>query len=386
MEIITGTQEELRKMINKAYKRIEKCTDKIQRYALIDYVSQLHDMMSVMTGSCEQLDQVRCLGSYKKQRKYYDYLDSLFDKLDENFIRYRNFHNDLFDDVLGIQEDVLTEFLGMEYSDGSTEISKEEFYQYFFEFLQTYGLEKRFDRFIENKRLFSRPLLEDDRFYGCCLHDPIQYDSSIFFCDFKYNLQYLLTMAHEFGHTYDLSKIKGQDAAMRNLRYSYSSAYGEVISMMFEKLFYDYLFDKKYRVEQVKDLALDHNIACNQNVLSMYMLTLLSNETIFEGPGDVAKTEILMQVAPYFEDPKEIEWFVEARNFDTWKDPAYAYGEFLSTILKENVKEEGLDSEIMRTFNKEKTKLFNPQFVVDNGFSVDSYQKIYRRDAKRLKK
>ena len=60
MEIITGTKEELRKMIDDAYLRLERCKNIIDRYAMADYISQLHDLISMVTGEEEGLDKKRC--------------------------------------------------------------------------------------------------------------------------------------------------------------------------------------------------------------------------------------------------------------------------------------------------------------------------------------
>lgn len=386
MEIITGTKEELRKIIDDAYLRLERCKNIIDRYAMADYISQLHDLMSMMSGEEEGLDQIRCFGRYRKQKKYYDYLDSLFDKLDENFCKYKSFHSEMFGEIIDIHDEGLDVFLGTKYSSGSVDMTKEEFYEYFFEFLKQYGLESRFDRFIEKRRIFNRSIEEGDRFAGCCLHDPIKKDSSIAFCGFQYNIPYLTALAHEFGHTYDLSKIKGDNLGYKNLIYSYQSPYGEVVAMLFEKLFYDYLFDKKYRLEQVKDLMIDNRFVNRQNVMAMYILTLLDDEQIFIGPGELPKEIILEQVRPYFENDDEINWFVGVRKFDTWKEQAYGYGEIISTIMKENVKEEGLNSELMRTFMSNRFNMFDPKFVLDNGFEPNNYQKVFQKDLARIKK
>ncbi len=386
MEIITGTEKDLRRIIDEAYLRLERCKDLVDRYAMADYISQLHDLMSMMTGEKESLDQIRCFGRYRKQKKYYDYIDGLFDKLDDNFCRYKRFHNELFGEIIDIHDEGLNEFWGSKYSSGSTEMSKEEFYEYFFDFLKHYGLESSFDKFIEKRRIFDRPVEENDRFFGCCIHDPIKKESIISFCGFQYNISYLTALAHEFGHVYDVGKIKGDNLGLKNLRYSYTSPYGEVISMMFEKLFYDYLFEKKYRLEQVKDLAIDSMFINRQNVMAMYLLTLLDDELIHVGPGDLPKDVILQQVKSFFANDDEIDWFVGVRKFDTWKEQAYGYGELMSTILKENVKEEGLNSDLMRTFMSNRFNVFSPDFVLDNGFNTNSYQKIYQKELSRVKK
>ena len=49
----------------------------------------------------------------------------------------------------------------------------------------------------------------------------------------------MLTLAHEFGHVYDLNSFSG-DAQDYN-RYVYMSFYHEIVSKLFEKLFIEYL-------------------------------------------------------------------------------------------------------------------------------------------------
>ena len=111
-----------------------------------------------------------------------------------------------------------------------------------------------------------------------------------------------------------------------------------------------------------------------------------SDEHIWQGPGELPKEVILEQVRSYFENDDEIDWFVGVRKFDTWKEQAYGYGEIISTIMKENVKEEGLNSELMRTFMSNRFNMFDPKFVLDNGFEPNNYQKVFQKDLARIKK
>ena len=386
MEIITGKKEDLSRMIVLAYRQLENCENLVDKYALADYINHLHENLNQLNGTDTRLDTRRCFGSLKKQKKYYDYIDSLFDKLDENFVKYKKFHSEFIGEIVDINNESLEDLVGLPYSNDSSDISKEEFYEMFFDFLKEYSLEDRFDKFISNKRIFNRPLFLENGYFGSVLHNPLSRESSIMFCGFEYNINYLMTLAHEFGHTYDLGEIIGEDSGVRNLKYSYFSPYGEVISSMFEKLFYDYLFKKKYRIEQLNDQAIDHMFFNKERMLLMYILTLLSDDVIWEGPGDVSKDIILSSILPYFDDFDQVKFIVENSSFDTWKDQAYAYGDVLSTVLKERVKEEGLDNELMRRFMSERINLFNPDFIVNNGFTADQYKKIYVKDVNRLKK
>ena len=205
-------------------------------------------------------------------------------------------------------------------------------------------------------------------------------------CDFEYTIPYLLTLGHEFGHTYDLNKLSRKELDTY-MRLSYSSIYGETISMMFEKLFYDFLFKKKYRLDDVKEIYTEFTFEGKNYALDTFILSLLDDKTIRELSFDtVSRNDILQQVKSSFTRLDELEDHLSDRRLDTWKTPLYAYGDYFSTILKDNVQNEGLDSKMMRKFFDIRTKDFSPLVLEDCGFDMDTYQKVYKKDISRLKK
>lgn len=386
MEIVTGKKEDLEKIISDVFYRIGVSKNVIERYVLVDYLRQLQNLMDAMNGQMQDDKSSECLGSVRKQKAYYNYIDALFSRFDKNFIKYRDFHSDLFADISNIQSNFLSKFVGSGYLSESYDMSEEEFYQYIFEFLKTYGLEKNFDKLINERRIFSRSLLEDGKFYGSCLHDPIRNESSIVLCDFRCELPYLFTVGHELGHTYDLKDFCRKNGARRYLEYSYTSCFGEVLSMTFERLFYDFMFEKNYYRDALNDLFLDYEFTCRENALAMCILTEFSDDVIWNEPDNVPKEELIRQAASAFTEPEEISWLILNRNFDTWQDSVYGYGSFMSTILKENIKNEGLNCLLMKRFLTIRGETFNPKLLEGEDFTVDNYSKIYKKDMLRVKK
>lgn len=386
MEIITGNEHDLKQLIEGAYRRLDCCKDNMERYVLIDYLEQLHDAENAIIDGNRELDEKRCFKSKSQKRKYMQYMDSLFNRLDEEFIRFKYYHRGHFDEMLYINDSELEDLVDEVFSDGYKNMSKEEFSQYFYEFLCEYKLESFFDKFIVGRKIFTRPFNETEKYAGVVLHDPMKKKSSIMLCDFEYTIPYLLTLGHEFGHTYDLNKLSRKELDTY-MRLSYSSIYGETISMMFEKLFYDFLFKKKYRLDDVKEIYTEFTFEGKNYALDTFILSLLDDKTIRELSFDtVSRNDILQQVKSSFTRLDELEDHLSDRRLDTWKTPLYAYGDYFSTILKDNVQNEGLDSKMMRKFFDIRTKDFSPLVLEDCGFDMDTYQKVYKKDISRLKK
>lgn len=386
MEIITGNEHDLKQLIEGAYKRLDQTRDNTERYVLIDYLYQLHEAYRAMTGTKSMLNERSAFRTNSQARKYTQYIDSLFGRLDDEFIKYKGYHREFFDAMLSINDNELDGLADTVFSTGYQTMSKEEFSEYFFEFLKEYGLEEMFDKFITGRKIFNRPLNDGEMYTGTVLHDPRKKRSSIMLCDFEYNVPYMLTLGHEFGHAYDLSKLNKKELDTY-MRYSYSSVYGETIALLFEKLFYDFLFRKKYRMDDLKEIYSEFSFEGKNYVLDAYILSLLDDKSIRNLSLDaVSDGEIVNQVSEYFTRHDELCDHLDGRDLSTWKTPLYAYGDYFSTILKDSVHKEGLDSRLMRKFMSLRTGEFNPDLLEDRGFELEDYQKIYRRDISRLKK
>ena len=386
MNIITGTKDDLRQLINGAYQRLRQTDDNMEKYVLVDYLAQLHELESALTGEKSEFDEVRARLSNSKQRRYMKYMNSLYERLEDEFIKFKKCHQEHFDAMLTINDDELEDIVDDVYTSEYSTMPKEEFYEYFFEFLNEYGLEEYFDKLVSGRKIFTRPFNENEKYAGSILYDPSKKRASMMLCDFEYTVPYLLTMGHELGHVVDLSKLNKKELDTY-MKYSYSSVYGETMSMVFEKLFYDFLFRKKYRIDEVKEIYSEFSFEGKNCVLDGYLLSLLDDETIrklsFDG---VSVQDILRDSDGYFTRADELSDYLDGRRLSVWKTPLYAYGDYFSTILKDNVHKEGFDGKLMRKFMGLRTGEFNPDLLEDRGFELSDYQKIYKRDISRLKK
>ena len=107
MNIITGTKDDLKILIDGAYQRLRRSKDKFEKYALIDYLTELHGLESGLTGENVSFDERRAMLSNSQQRKYSKYMDYLFGRLDDEFIKFRDCHNEIFGTMLTIDDDIL---------------------------------------------------------------------------------------------------------------------------------------------------------------------------------------------------------------------------------------------------------------------------------------
>ncbi len=387
MEIMTGTNKHLEDMIFDVKMRIIKSESLEEQYALVDHLNQLQELLENRTGKNSFAAAHAVLGPIKRQKQYFKYLDEIFDRFDENFIRYKKEHKELFGQVLDTMSDELEVLDGCGFGEDNGELTKEEFYQYFFEFLQQYGLEGRFDKLIQDGRIFNRVVRNKSPYVyqGACLYDVGIGDTSILLNGFRHNTSYLMCLGHEFGHLFDFERLNVETRAHDILHYSYISCYGEVLSCLFEKLFYDFMFDKKYRPEAIRDDYINRAFLSNAYVMGMYALTLINDKAIRKGLDDVPKREILRQIKSELSNDDEIRRLVDDGFVDLAVNPKYSYGEFIAEILKDNIQSEGLDSLMMRRFMEARCEPFKPEQLEEFGFTLEGYQKVYRKDSARVK-
>lgn len=386
MNIITGTKDDLKILIDGAYQRLRRSKDKFEKYALIDYLTELHGLESGLTGENVSFDERRAMLSNSQQRKYSKYMDYLFGRLDDEFIKFRDCHNEIFGTMLTINDDILDSVVEDCYAEDYTLMSEDEFCEYFLEFLKEYKLEEYFDKLITGRKIYSRELNDSHRVPGNVIHDPIKKRSTVVMGGFEYSVPYLLNLGHELGHVVDLSKLNKKDLETY-LNYSYSSVYGEVVSSIFEKLFYDFLFRKKYRLDEVKEVYSEFLFENKNYILDGYIISLLEDMDIRKlSLNGLSNEEILKKIESSFTRLDEIAYHLDGRILSTWNTPLYAYGDYFSTVLKDDVHKNGFDGKMMRKFMNLRTGHFDPELFEDNGFEIEDYQKVYKRDALRLKK
>lgn len=375
---------ELDKMIDKAYKECDQCKSDMGRFVYADYLTQLHDLRGNILRRRDKVNWKRIFGSKDVVRRYDDFMDSLQRSVVLNYLQNKDFHKEYLGDILDIENNALEDLYSRQIGDFS-KIPKEEFLEYILEFLKTYKVEGLFDKIVNNKRLFLSPLFYDASYSGECFYNPLTKDAGIDLCSFRPDLFYMSVLAHEFGHLFDLENFDYPNQGLSYLKYTYGTTNDEIMSVLFQKLFLDFMFEKKYLAEDTENLELFDLFEGRSRIMDAYLLSLLNEKTIIRGPKIFDDKALLKQVSPYFVSEDVLIEDLHESDLDPFDSQKYAYGEILGTILKEQVKGEGLNTALVKETLDRRTKPFSPNFISTNA-DADTYQKILVKDIERIKK
>lgn len=384
MFVVNDTKE-LRKKIEDLARIMKSTKNMAQRIAISNYIENVEDAIACVEEVDLGLPDKTIYGSLKNRRKYFKKLDVYQDQFITNFIINKDFHNSFMGEVLsGVEEN----FLDVEETDvcPTTELSDTDYYDIFFQFMKSINLEELFDKYIKEKKIYSTSLGFCEGNLGFTLFNPITNDSDIFIKEFEYNIHSMFTLAHEFGHVYDLSKFE-TDVSKYN-DYFYKSFFGEVISKTFEKLFLDYMISNKILVDETKDKLFEWNIINHDYVLGCYMLSLLPDKYIAnESYTKLTKDKFIDLVKSYFISEDTVRDYVYGSvSFNIYDDYAYAYGDILSMFIKESIVDCGFNNDMLEDFFRSRCELFNEEFLRRWGMGPENYVKLHDKQLQYLKK
>lgn len=172
-----------------------------------------------------------------------------------SFLRYRSEHEIFSTKILSFLDETHSIFLDdedmlqikLELSETEMLFQREQI-QLLRDFMMREGKVKEFDQIIEEKRIQSARFLNQS--YGYTLENTALSTYWIAVDDFlpPYEIDYLSTIVHEFGHVVDLKELKNHTGGNEPF-YLSKSIYSEVISRRYEKKFLDYLIDHDILLE-----------------------------------------------------------------------------------------------------------------------------------------
>lgn len=376
-----GNERNIRKEIWETLKLITKEKDNITRLALYNYIGNLYSALSVIKGRSMYPKRKKILGDLNNYNKFVKSTDFMMDRFLDNFIKNQEFHQDCFNDLLvGIEDVFIKNISGAEYSKQSDYFGEDDFLIVFHDFCQSLGLEKIFYEIFEDKRLFKMSKgIDYDNYLGLTLHNPLTGESRILIDSFDYNLDSMFTLAHEVGHYYDLLEFFGRDKNASFVSYTFKSVFQEVFSRLFERLFLAYLINENIMRDKAIDKFLDLEIINHDYIVSSYILSLLDSEYLNKDM-DMDPLKIFKMVSKFFSNAEVVEEYIGNVEFDLMSDINYAYGDFLSMFLKEEVLAEGLDSELVRKFKEIRNKEFNVDFLLREELIPERYIALYKKE------
>ena len=372
--------------LDRAFKLLKGTTNQDEIIALQNYLANVYTAISNVKGKRVRANKRKVFGSRKKYRKFEREVELYDISMLENFVLNKDFHADYIGEILfGVEEDFKDEFIDfndIEYSF----LGINDYYELFFEFLKSLKLEELFDEFITNGNIYNLKKNNEANCFGSTLYNPVNGDIDIFINDFQYNLHTMFTMAHEFGHVYDLKKYN--DSIESYNIYFYQSFNCEVISKLFERLFIEYLLDNDILLLETRDLMMEMEIINHDYLLGAYMLALLPDKYLENGSYvNLSREKLIDIMSEYFGNKEGIREYVEnSCYFDVSEDFNYSYGNIISIFLKDSIDKYGFSNELLDEFFKMRSSLFNEDFLRKWRMSPKDYIKIYTKETQALKK
>lgn len=362
---------------NGAKDLIQTCKNKEERFALYNYLMQLQGIIDSLDGT-SKVEPI----SKKRKIEVIRTVSALIFKQDENFILNKNFHSEYMGAIFDDTAEVLKSLTSRKEIPDIMALPEKMFFEIFLSFLSELGLEDLFIRSIKDKRIFSIP--DSDDFYGVVLINPFDRNTDVIIKNFGCSLSNMLTMAHEFGHVYDLSKLRDDDLASKLLEYEYLSIWGEAIPTTFEKLLFRFLIKNDVMPSLTKSLLIDSLFRNRESITVCCFLSMLKDTDLRNGTYANLDDESVGCVLEEFNDPEAIRKIMEDTSL--WEAQTYGYAEVMSLFLDDSFQKEGFDGQLFRDFMEERTKPFSREFIESHDLSPERCKTLYKRYVNIIKK
>lgn len=371
--------------LRKANKLMSNVTNMEDKMVLANYIGNLYTFIGNVLNIKVKPKKKRIFGDKKGYRDFYSLFDEKEDEMLDNLIRYKEFHCDLIGDIIPLIEDVMMGICCEEIIEDEP-INKNDYYNIFMEFMKSLKLDELFLKYLRDGRIHSSTLKEGDTCLAATIYNPFTKDIDMSVSNFSYSVLSMFSMAHEFGHVYDLSSLD-IDSKIYN-RYFYQSFYGEVYSKLFERLFISYMINNNILKDNAKSVIC-HMILINHDyLLAAYILSLFDDGYLEDGVYKCMNMEELIDVIKnhFYDEDEVMDYILGVRNLDARDDFTYSYGDIISMFLKGVVEQSGFDNEFVHEFNSIRTNLFRPDFLEKYGINSENYVKLYKNEVGLLQK
>ena len=384
--LINHGTEQLYNQLNHSLQLLERPISREERIALANYIGNVYAALNLMNEEKIEPDLKHVFGNSKNRHNFLRRIDIYEVQMLDHFILNKDFHRNFMLDSLTIVEDEMRLIPEGDFAE-KTILSEDEFYDIFLGFMKSIHLEELFLKFVQENRIYSVNYQPNDKMKGFTIFNPITKETDSFVGDFNFDISSMLTLAHEFGHAYDLSLFH-QDVPVYN-QYFYQSFFNEAIPKMFELLFIQYLVQNHIMMEEAKDLKFETSVIHQDFMLSAYMLSLLPDSLIKHSSyKSLSIEEFVRNVKPYFlNDDGLIEGFVrDSPPFDLLEIFKYSYGSILALFLKKSVLEFGYSDGLFGDFLQNRAQMFSEQFFRDWEIDSTHFEKLYKKEMEILKK
>ena len=379
LDIIDDTKG-LYRHIQIAKERLKKTTDPDEKMCLRVYIETIYSAIQNVQERDLCKSNRDIFGSYKNLKKIIYKQNQYESEMIDNYIDNKEFISDYMGKIArGVDK------LKPNDSESYTSyelLSIDDFWDIFYQFMKSIHLDEFFDEYINNSHIYN--CCSDDNVPGWMIVDPINNNYDIFLDFLIPNIYSLLVLAHEFGHVYDFNE-HNVDAKTFN-KSMFQSFNGEVFSCLFERLFLDFLNNNNILEDDFERMKISTMKAQYNYLVSSYILSLLKDSYLENLDFTYMSNEEIYYIVKNklkIDFDSIIEYMLP---FDLTENNAYAFGDVFSMFLFDRIKEEGFNNELVSKFVNERYKMFNKDFIIDNGLSSDNYLELYKKELKLLKK
>lgn len=383
-KILADSPKDLLEKLEVTKKQLKNAKTREEQMAISNYIYLLDDSIARISPDYKPIDKIAFLSDKDNDALNKKY-STRKNKMMRNFLENKEFHKNFFERVYYKTNHQMRKLEEDEYS-GITDLSERDYYNLFFDFMNKIGQSKTFDKFVKNKRIYATNNGMDSLVYGYTLFNPITKDSDIFVDDLDFNVFTMYTLAHEFGHVYDFNNFNENISSWNT--YFYQSLNIEVVSKVFERLFVDYLIDNNILVPEAKDILFDMYNWNYEYIFASYIISLIPDVYLAdESYLNLSPTKVFRLVERYFSKKNNVRRFINrCSNLDIKETYEYAYGDVISLILKERIKEDDYKLDALDEFFEYRSQLFSAEMLNKLRVNPTSYVKLYKKDIELLKK
>lgn len=382
--IIADNPKKLYEKLELTKRQLKNAKTREEILALSNYIYDLDESIAAIDPTYTPTDKLSFLNDKNNEvldKKFYVHMD----KLMRNFLENKEFHNAFFERIYK-KTDHSKKRIKENDDIEITTLSEDDYYNIFFEFMNLIGLEKYFDRFVKTKRIYTTINSIEENTLGSTAFNPITKDSDIFVDSLDYDVFSMFTLAHEFGHVYDLNHFAGDINTWNT--YFYQSFNGEVVSKTFERLFVDFLMKNNIQVPEAKTLICDMLDANYEFAKASYIITLIPDKYLLDDSYlHLTPTQVYKLVGNHFSKNDRVRKFINKCNSLDVKDTfQYSYGDVISMILKERIKKDDYNLDALVEFFEYRSKPFDLDALKKLKVTPDRYVKLYKKDIELLTK
>lgn len=364
---------------------MKNAKSKAEKIALSGYICNLYDLIRLTSSEFVSPGFKSIYGTRKNIYMCEKKIDAYEAKMTKDYVAMKDFHNAFFEELYRRIGRARRKIIEDEYAP-ETKLSEDDVYNIFYEFMNKIGQAKYFDKYMKDGRIHSIKVPNKDTSLGYTVLNPVTKDSDMFIVDIDNKPFFMKTLAHEFGHVYDLNHFN--DELKKYNKYFYQSFNAEAVSKTFERLFIDFLIENNILYDEAKDLLFDIHNENFECLMTAYIISLIPDVYLIDGSYlNLKRKEIYRIVERYFTRKKKIEKFINKReNFEIGDKYRYAYGDVYSLIFKEMIKDNDYKLDCLEEFFSVRSEDFSPAMLDRLGITTDKYVKLYKKDIELLKK